>query len=137
MTELELMGIFCMAGKVGKPRIDIEQYVADIKPYLELGCSIHESCVNAEIPYRTVMDYYERDKEIRRKIDRFKNHDIFLARQSVINGMTADPKLAMDYLKNKKSDEFSTKEKQEHTGKDGEAIEVKNININFVKPKGD
>lgn len=114
-----------MAGKVGKPRINIEQYITDIEPYLKLGCSLNESCQNAEIPYTTVVDYYHRDENIRRRIDRLKNHDIFLARQSVINGMVSDPKLAMDYLKNKKSDEFSTRGQQEITGKDGGAIEHK------------
>jgi len=112
-------------------KVDIDKYIANIEQYLKVGCSIHEACLHGVVPYRTVMDYYEQDEEVRKKIDRLSNTPILIARTSVVDGMAADPKLALDYLKNKKSDEFGTKEKKELMGE----IEVKNINVNFIKPE--
>ena len=92
-------------------KVDIEEYLTNLEPFLKVGCSLHEACVNSYIPYTTMRDYYENDENIRRKIDAWGNWDVLLARQSVITGMQDDSKLAFDYLKNKKSDEFSTKQK--------------------------
>ena len=97
-------------------KVDIEEYIANIAPYLKVGCSIHEACLHGETPYRTVKDYYDNDDIIRKKIERLRNTPILLARQSTFKGMKNDPKLAFDYLKNKLPDEFSTKQKSELSG---------------------
>lgn len=92
-------------------KVNIEEYLASLENYLKVGCSLHESCVHTGIPYRTMKDYYDKDEKVRRKIDMWGNHDIYLARRSVIGGLKLDSRLALDYLKNKKSDEFTTSTK--------------------------
>ena len=51
---------------------DIDEYVERIKPFLQLDCSLYESCLEAGVPYTTVVDYYHNDDKIRKKIDAFK-----------------------------------------------------------------
>ncbi len=97
-------------------KVDIEDYIANIEEYLKVGCSIHEACLNGEVPYRTVMDYYENDEEIRKKIDRLKKHSIYIARKSVFDHMAKDGKLALSFLERKKKDEFSLKSEIAHSG---------------------
>jgi len=111
-------------------KVDIEKYLTNIEDYLKIGCSLPEACSLGHIPYTTVKDYYDNDQNIRNKIECWKNNVFSVARRSVYVGMQEDPKLALEFLKNKKSDEFGTKEKKELSGE----IELKNININFVKP---
>ena len=92
-------------------KVNIDLYLTNIEPFLKVGCSLPEACLHGAVPYTTVKDYYDKEEDIRKKIDCWKNWDILLARQSVVNGLQEDSKLAMDYLKNKKSDEFGTKQK--------------------------
>jgi len=94
-------------------KVDIEEYLTSLEEFLKLGCSMHEACVHSGIPYTTMVDYCASDENVRRKIERWGNNDILVARQSVIKGMKEDAKLSMDYLKNKKSDEFSLKSQQD------------------------
>lgn len=100
----------------GRPRADIEQYLTEIQPYLEVGCSLHESCLHAVVPYTTVVDHMKRDDEIRKKIERMENVPILIARQSVVGTMAENADLALKYLERKKKDEFSLKSEQEISG---------------------
>lgn len=108
-------------------KVNIEEYIANIEEYLKEGCSLHEACLHGLTPYRTVKDYYDNDEDIRKKIDRLQNTPVLLARRSVNQHMLDDGKLAFDYLKNKKSDEFKTKETKEVTGEDGKPIDIRTI----------
>jgi hypothetical protein len=87
--------------------VNIEEYLTNLKPYLEVGCSLHEACINAIIPYTTVVDYMKNDEEIRKKIERMQNQPLYIARKSVVDGMKLDGDLALKYLERKKKDEFS------------------------------
>lgn len=89
--------------------MNIEEYLTNLKPYLEVGCTLHEACINAVVPYTTMVDYIKNDEDIRRKIDRMQNQPLYIARKSVVDKMEFDGDLALKYLERKKKDEFSTK----------------------------
>ena len=94
-------------------QVNIDEYISEIKEYLLFGCSLHEACMSAKIPYNTVWDYYKQDEEVREKIDAYKANSLTTARKTLFAGLESDPKLAFDYLRNKCPDEFSTKTTQD------------------------
>lgn len=115
-------------------KVNIEEYLTNLEPFLKVGCSLHEACIHGEIPYTTMVDYYNNDESIRRKIDTWGNWDILIARQSVVDGMKEDSKLALDYLKHKKSNEFNTKNDTsiQFLDKNGQPADA-SIEIKFIE----
>lgn len=94
-------------------KADIENYVTNIAPFLEVGCSLHEACLHGVVPYTTVKDYYDKDDEVRKKIDRLKNNIILEARSVIYKQIQdGDKDIAKWYLERKKKDEFSLKYEQ-------------------------
>lgn len=89
--------------------IDIWKYVAKLKPYLEKGATVHDACISAGIPYRTVKDYMADREDVRQKIKEFENLSIWEARKCLSKGVKKDPALALKYLERKRKNEFSTK----------------------------
>lgn len=103
--------------KVGRPRADIDEYFDRIEPYLRIDCSIHEACLEAKVPYTTVVDYYKQDLDFRNKVDAAKNYAVVAARQVVVKAVAnGDTNLAFAYLRSKRPDEFATKTRVEHEG---------------------
>lgn len=94
-------------------KADIESYVTNIAPYLEVGCSLHEACSHGLVPYTTVKDYYDKDEEVRKNIDRLKNKIILEARSVIYKQIQdGDKDIAKWYLERKKKNEFSLKYEQ-------------------------
>ena len=99
-------------------KVDIENYITNIAPYLEVGCSLHEACIHALIPYTTIKDYYDGDEDVRRKIDRLKNGPILAAKTVVINSIKGgDKDTAKWFLERKCRDEFSLRQEQVSSSK--------------------
>lgn len=101
-------------------KVNIDEYLTNIQPYLEVGCSLYEACLHAVVPYTTVVDYQNADEKIRKNIERMQNVPILTARQAVVGDMKENSELALKYLERKKKDEFSPR--NEHTGADGNAL---------------
>jgi len=97
-------------------KIDLDKYLARLKPFLTEGCSLHESCLSAKVPYTTMVDYVKKDDDIRNKIDAWQNTPILAARKSLNKGVKEDSRLALMYLERKKKGEFSVKQEYEHSG---------------------
>lgn len=85
--------------------------VKKLEEAFALGCTDLEACLYADISKQTLYNYQDLNPEFIDRKEKLKENPVLLARQSVINGMQEDSKLAFDYLKNKKSEEFSTKQK--------------------------
>jgi len=97
-------------------KANIDEYVANITPFLLEGCSINEACSLAIVPYRTVMDYYNDDMVIRNKIDRIKNQYFLMLRESLNREAKEKGELALKVLERKKKDEFSPRSEVETKG---------------------
>lgn len=91
-------------------KVNIEEYMEKISPYLEAGCSLHEACLHGVIPYTTMKDYQDNNDEVRKNIERLQNIPILIARRSVNNSMKENGELALKYLERKRKDEFGTKQ---------------------------
>lgn len=110
--------------------VDIEKYLTNIQPYLEVGCTLHEACLHAVTPYTTVIDYVNKDDEVRNKIERMQNVPILKARESLLGGIETSPELALKFLERKKKDEFSLRNETDITS-NGQALGAV---INIITP---
>ena len=71
--------------KTGRPPANIEDYLAKMQPFLQLGLSLYKSCVQADVPYRTVLDYYNSDDSFRQRVDRARNDMVTTSRRALYN----------------------------------------------------
>lgn len=99
-----------MAHAGGRPTKMTELTLKKLEEAFAMGCSDTEACLYADISHQTLYTYQGDNPEFLERKNKLKETPVLLARQSVLNGMREDPKLAMDYLKNKRSDEFNTKQ---------------------------
>lgn len=68
----------------GRPPANIDEYFTKILPYLSLGLSLHKSCIQANVPYTTVIDYCKADENFRNKIDRNISNPVIISRTKLI-----------------------------------------------------
>lgn len=80
----------------------------------KIGAKVKEALAQARISSSTFYDYYNENPDFAEQIDWWQQYPIMLAKHSVVKHMVKDGKLALEYLKCKSKDEFSTK--QEFTG---------------------
>ena len=108
---------------VGRPTIMDEITLQKLEEAFSWGCTDREACLNADISERTLYNYQESNPEFVQRKEALKDNPIRLARKTVFDKMADDGKLAMDYLKHKKSDEFSTAQKID------QKMEIKGITL--------
>jgi translation elongation factor EF-G len=94
----------------GRPTIMTPDIIAKLEEAFEWGCSDLEACGHANIGKSTLYNYQEAHPEFVERKEQLKENPVRKARQSVVQSLESDPKLAMDYLKNKKNKEFNTKQ---------------------------
>ncbi|MAI17103.1 MAG: hypothetical protein CBC71_06365 [Rhodobacteraceae bacterium TMED111] len=102
--------------KGGRPTVMTPETVNKLEQAFALGCTDLEACLFAQISKQTLYDYEKKNPKFSDLKVMLKEMPVLKARQAVLNGFDSDSKLAFDYLKNKKSDEFSTKTKSEVSG---------------------
>lgn len=93
----------------GRPTKMDDLTVKKLEEAFALGCTDLEACLYAGISKQTLYNYQEKNPEFVDRKQQLKETPVLLARQSVLDGIQEDSKLAFDYLKNKKSDEFNVK----------------------------
>ena len=108
----------------GRPTKMDDFTVKKLEEAFLLGCSDLEACLYADISKQTLYNYQDKHPEFIDRKERLKQNPVMKARQSVIKGINEDSKLALEYLKHKKSDEFNTKQNLNVDG---------SLNINIVK----
>jgi len=108
--------------QVGRPTKMDELTVKKLEEAFAFGCTDLEACSYADISKQTLYNYQDKNPGFIDLKERLKEKPVLLARKTVMDKMTDDGKLAMDFLKNKKSDEFNSKKLIEGT------MEVKSVN---------
>lgn len=101
----------------------------------KLGAQVKEALAQAKIPSSTFYKYLNEHPDFMEQIEWWQQYPIMLAKHSVVSHMGEDGKLALEYLKCKKKDEFGTR--TEITGAGGEALTLPPIQILPVAVKGD
>jgi len=97
----------------GRPTKMTENTVNKLEEAFAMGCTDLEACLFADISKKTLYNYQDKNPEFIHRKEQLKQKPFLIARASIMNGMKEDPKLALDYMKNKKSDEFKTNAKHE------------------------
>lgn len=92
-----------------------------------MGCTDLEACLHADISKQTLYNYQRANPEFVDRKDKLKQNPFLVARTTILKGLGDDHRHALDFMKVKKKDEFSPR--QEMTGKDGDAIELKMIDL--------
>ena len=93
----------------GRPTVITPETLLKLEQAFGFGCTDLEACLFAGIGKSTFYEYQKKNPHfLDRKLE-LKETPVLKARQAVLDGFESDSKLAFDYLKNKKSDEFSTK----------------------------
>lgn len=96
-----------VAKTTGRPPVDIESYFTKIEPNLALGFSLHRACKIAQVPYTTVVDYYNADESFRSRIDSLIEDTNLHARSRLaarIKGQAYDGKAIEFWLRNMDED---------------------------------
>lgn len=97
---------------------DIDDVLSKLRTAWDVGGTDVEACAHADISVSALHRYMDDHPEIREERNKRKEKPVLKARMSVYNKLDEDGKLAMDYLKNKKSDEFNTKQNIDQTNVD-------------------
>ena len=109
----------------GRPTVMTAEVIGKLEEGFALGCTDLEACFYADIGKDALYDYCKKHSEFSERKELLKQRPVLLARQSVINGLKDDPKLALAYLERVKRDEFSLKQRV-NLGAD-ESMEIKII----------
>lgn len=104
-------------------KVDVNEYLANIEPFMQQGLTMHEACLQSYTPYRTMKDYYDNDEAVRIKVQRMEQYAVVVAKETLLKGIKRDPNLALKYLERKKKDEFSLRTETDVTS-GGEKINV-------------
>src|SRR5690606_330387 len=102
-----------------------EEVVGKLEYAFALGCTDEEACLYADVSPAALYNFQERDPAFLERKNLLKQKPVLEARESVLKGIKYDRRLAFDYLKSKKRDEFA--DRQELTGKDGQPIEIQTL----------
>lgn len=94
--------------RAGRKTIMTLEVVKKLEEAFLLGCSDLEACFYANISKQTLYTYQDKNPEFVDRKEQLKENPIFIARKSVITGLS-NPDLALKFLERKKKDEFSTK----------------------------
>lgn len=109
--------------KYGRKTVMTPSVLVKLEQAFSLGCSDLEACYYAGIGKSTLYDYQKLHLEFSERKEELKSKPVLLARQTVMKGITGyeikdengktikvinapDPKLALDFLKNKMYKEF-------------------------------
>lgn len=100
----------------GRPTVVTPGILAKLEEAFLMGCTDLEACFFADISKTALYDYQNRHPEFTERKEALKERPVLLARKAVINSFDEDSNLAFNYLKNKRSDEFSEKKQTELSG---------------------
>jgi len=68
----------------GRPPANTDEYFTKILPFLQLGLSLHKSCIQANVPYTTIIDRCKTDEGFRNKIDRNIANPVIISRTKLV-----------------------------------------------------
>lgn len=119
----------------GRPiTVDTPETRQKIEEATALDASIEEVCFYANISRESYYQLIKKDKEFSDRLEALRNNPILKARKTITDKLN-EPEHAKWYLERKAKREFSSR--NELTGADGKAIEVKTITgMKIIKENG-
>lgn len=102
--------------KGGRPTVMTPIVLGKLEEAFSMGCTDMEASLHAGIHVDSLYEYQKKTPGFADRKNQLKENPVLKARARVLAGFDKDARLAWDYLKNKKSEEFSTKTKTEFSG---------------------
>jgi hypothetical protein len=96
---------------VGRPIFDgkgEKETLQKIEEAWEMGCTDEEACLHADISMTALYMYQSKHPKFLDRKKLLKQNPFLKARKAILNGLEDDHKFALDFMKSKKSDEFSS-----------------------------
>ena len=118
----------------GRKQVVDDSVLQKLQTAFSLGCSDEEASSFAEIAVSTLYNYQKKNPDFLEWKQQLKEKPILKARNTVVKNLD-DPKIALEYLKAKKKDEFG--QRMEITGTDGTPLTPPVINILPVQTKNE
>ena len=112
--------------KVGRPTVMTDEVLDKLRQAFLFGATKEEACAFADIGFRTLYDYIDRNPEFSQEIDKWQQNPILKAKKTVMNSLD-DPKVSQWYLE-RRAKEF--KPKQDLTTPILNGIEGINVSTN-------
>jgi len=109
----------------GRKSAFTQDVVNKLEQIFSLDGSVEEACLFANISRQAYYVWIKKNPKLVDRFEALRNAPTLRARQELIKGLTGNPEMALKYLERKRSAEFAPKIKNEHSGPEGEAIEVK------------
>jgi hypothetical protein len=81
-----------------------------------------EAAYYAGISPASLCDFLKKNPEVSERKNALKNRPVLKAKEVIINGLDNNPEFSLKYLERVKPDEFGTKSKLEHVGKNGQPL---------------
>lgn len=104
-----------------------DEVVRKLEEAAAIDATVEEMCFYADISRDTFYRWIKENPEFSDRINRLRERPVLVARQTVVNSISKDPKIAMEYLKAKRRAEFATKQEVETTGETA-------VTITYVHP---
>ena len=98
----------------GRPSVVTPEVIAKLERVFAYGASDREACIFAGISPDALYRYCKGNPKFAEYKELLKETPVLRARQTVVKALENDSRLAMDFLKNKKSEEFHEKKKVDH-----------------------
>lgn len=96
---------------VTKPRVVTEECLQKLKEAFLVGASDVEAALVADIAVSSLYNYQKEHPEFVAKKEAWKKTPTYHARVTLSRAVQRDPKIALEYVRNKESHEFTTASK--------------------------
>ena len=95
--------------KVGRPTVITEEVLAKLEYAFSIGCTDKEAYSHAKVSKEAFYGYQNNNPKFKEYKEQLKQKPFLKARDSINKGLK-DPKIALKYMKYKRSKEFNTKQ---------------------------
>ena len=110
---LERADVFKATKRPNKLTTEILQ---KLREAFSIDASIEEACLYAGIASRTYYNWIKKFPTLFEELDQMRHKPSLVARQEVVRGLAGDKRFSLDYLRNKRPNEFNEKVRVEHSG---------------------
>lgn len=88
---------------------DIDRVLGKLEDAFANGCTDGEACLYADISKEMLINFYVKCPEFYQRRKELRDFPVLTARTTVMSGLKKDPKLAWEYLRKVRQDEFGDK----------------------------
>src|SRR3990167_10549237 len=99
--------------KGGRPTDFTKETVNKLEQAFAIDCSVEEACSYAEISRQAFYDWIKKNPVFADRIADLRERPVLAARQRAVKGINETYGNAMDYLKQKRRDEFGDEQKHD------------------------